>query len=552
MSCNNKNSASDKYNWVNVNKTGKHIEFRSARLAVDISLVKHPRHNQILSIKLTRFTPQERRQQRPRRRRSCGLLGAMLEARAIAADTDAKLSVDALVGNQIADFTPALFAASRGHCRKQRRVVFEDTAGDEANNSSETAFVEQQQEQRLSSPRRSFANADGLIRLTVEGEFFNFGSLATINRKVVLLFMRHSHRYHVRIKSYQSVLASRFVCLETLIIFSMYMKQKKEQNNGDDLIRRKVLFRNRWKLSMRAAPRDTLLIEQQPLDYHAMPKVWLPYLNKHVDELWVPSEFNKRSYVANGLDADKIQVIAHGIFVEKFKRSAGDTPLRLSGLKKRARANFKFLNVGGLKHRKGVDKLVEAYAAAFTSADNVTLIIHSIYGDFTKVYRRIEHLQANKSAPDILVLKESLKEPDMVRLYHLADAYVSPYRSEGFGLTILEAMAAGAAPIISNYGPALEFCSPECGYLVDAVETECRVDVCGNMMVLGYKTAVQALWSEPSVESLTEKLRDAYNDRAKLARKVSACQRDADKFTWSIALEKMRQRVEALVEKRFG
>ncbi len=76
-------------------------------------------------------------------------------------------------------------------------------------------------------------------------------------------------------------------------------------------------------------------------------QVWLPYLNKHVDELWVPSEFNRNSYVANGLSADKIQVIAHGIFVEKFKREPGvvasvsDSPLR--SLKKRSRKNFKVI-----------------------------------------------------------------------------------------------------------------------------------------------------------------------------------------------------------------
>ncbi len=201
------------------------------------------------------------------------MFGALLDARAT---NDGKLSADELVGNLIADFTPALFAGSLGHCRQNREMTVEgvETGDDEAAASSENFKVDKRPSAYSAARLRFAANADKLIRLTVEGEFFNFGSLATINRKIVLLFMRHSRQFHVRIKSYHKVLASKFICLETLILFSMYMKQKREGNAvGHDLIRRKVLFRNRWKLSMRSPPNGTLLIEQQPLDYHAMPKV---------------------------------------------------------------------------------------------------------------------------------------------------------------------------------------------------------------------------------------------------------------------------------------
>lgn len=44
----------------------------------------------------------------------------------------------------------------------------------------------------------------------------------------------------------------------------------------------------------------------------------------------------------------------------------------------------------------------------------------------------------------------------MLRLYASASVYVSPYRSEGFGLTVLEAMAMGLRVIVTDSGPARE------------------------------------------------------------------------------------------------
>ena len=39
--------------------------------------------------------------------------------------------------------------------------------------------------------------------------------------------------------------------------------------------------------------------------------------------------------------------------------------------------------------------------------------------------------------------QEALSHAEMLRLYRSADVYVSPYRSEGFGLGTLEALTLG-------------------------------------------------------------------------------------------------------------
>lgn len=52
-------------------------------------------------------------------------------------------------------------------------------------------------------------------------------------------------------------------------------------------------------------------------------------------------------------------------------------------------------------------------------------------------------VQANPRAPEVMFFQDELSSADMLRLYSAASVYVQPFRSEGFGLTILEALAMG-------------------------------------------------------------------------------------------------------------
>ena len=52
------------------------------------------------------------------------------------------------------------------------------------------------------------------------------------------------------------------------------------------------------------------------------------------------------------------------------------------------------------------------------------------------------------------------------------DCYVSLHRSEGFGLTVAEAMLLGKPVIATRYGGTLEFMNDDNAYLVDWEPTE--------------------------------------------------------------------------------
>src|SRR5262249_39607316 len=123
-------------------------------------------------------------------------------------------------------------------------------------------------------------------------------------------------------------------------------------------------------------------------------------------------------------------------------------------------------------HRKGIDLLLDAYARTFTRADDVCLVIKDMgvgtfYRDQT-AQAPIAGMQASSDGPEVEYLSETLTEDELAGLYAACDCLVHPYRGEGFGLPIAEAMASALPVIVTGRGAALDFCSEETAYLLPA------------------------------------------------------------------------------------
>jgi glycosyltransferase involved in cell wall biosynthesis len=148
--------------------------------------------------------------------------------------------------------------------------------------------------------------------------------------------------------------------------------------------------------------------------------------------------------------------------------------------------------------RKNPLGLVEAYCRAFGPGDGARLVIKTIHADIWPA-AAAQVREAAGDRDDIIFLDGYLDSIEMRALFHLLDCYVSLHRSEGLGLTLASAMAAGTPAIATGWSGNLEFMTPEnsilCPY--DLVEVGPGAD----------PYPAEARWANPDLDAAAGAMR---------------------------------------------
>jgi glycosyltransferase involved in cell wall biosynthesis len=282
-------------------------------------------------------------------------------------------------------------------------------------------------------------------------------------------------------------------------------------------------------------------------DFGPLPFAWVRKINREFRQFWAHSRWIAQQARTAGVDADRIRVVAHGVDPQVYRPDGDIYPVP-------SRARFVFLFVGGVCVRKGSDTLLKAYAEAFSSSDDVMLVVkdHSadlFYRDDT-IRQSLLDLMNDPGVPRIVHIDRFLPEDELASLYRACDVAVFPYRAEGFCLPILECMAAGTPAIVPNFGACLDFCSEETSYPVPVQRIQIAVH--GRFKVaMGFADDVEAVdFCEVRVSTLAEHLRRAYEESAtSRARKAAAGVAVAHgRFTWRDSLATVRRCLAELVE----
>jgi glycosyltransferase involved in cell wall biosynthesis len=275
-------------------------------------------------------------------------------------------------------------------------------------------------------------------------------------------------------------------------------------------------------------------------EYGAPPLGWVHAQREHLDEVWVATRHVRDGMLAGGMDPERVALVPLGVDPERFR--PGAEPLDLGDRAPGVRLLF----VGGLIWRKGIDLLLQAYTRAFTARDDVTLVLKSFGARGPYVPQdadaQVRALQADPRAPRILHLTEPLADGDMPRLYAACDALVQPYRGEGYGLPIAEAMACGLPAVVPDRGAARDFCGPDTAMLVPSRPVAVESATIGGMLVAGRPEVV-----EVEVADLVTAMRAVVEDPARArALGAAAAAHIRGAHTWDRTAEVAGARLRAL------
>jgi phosphatidylinositol alpha-1,6-mannosyltransferase len=162
------------------------------------------------------------------------------------------------------------------------------------------------------------------------------------------------------------------------------------------------------------------------------------------DRVITVSEFSRRQLVETlGVARDLIEVVPNGVD-ERFAPGDGGVVRRKHGLGAGPVALF----LGGLKSRKNLPVLLEAWREVARARDDARLLIAGT-GPLEATLRR---RAAALGLGDRVVFAGRIAEADKVGYYNAADVFVSPSTLEGFGFTVGEAMSCGLPVVVSDRG----------------------------------------------------------------------------------------------------
>ncbi len=366
------------------------------------------------------------------------------------------------------------------------------------------------------------------IQVVWEGNQFVYSSLALINRELCLSLIENSkidlsiipeneHKFDEMSDSRFAKLSARF--------------------NKTLSVPASVHVRHQWPPDF-TKPDSGQLVIIQPWEFGSLPRIWIDPIQDNVSEVWVPSRYVRRVYTDSGIDAQKVIVIPNGVNTSIFRPEGNRMELDTG-------KRFKFLFVGGTFYRKGIDILLDTYLRTFTSNDNIVLVIKdfgskSFYKGQSNS-KLIKEIQRTPNAPEILYIEKELTEQDMPALYRACDCLVHPYRGEGFGLPVLEAMACGLPVVVTDGGSTDDFVDDSTGFRVPSKR------VYGEKMVGELETVSETWHLEIDRNVLSRIMKEIYFNPFLLPEMGMEASRKASAyFNWKDISNKVMERLKFL------
>ena len=217
-----------------------------------------------------------------------------------------------------------------------------------------------------------------------------------------------------------------------------------------------------------------------------------------LDELWVPTQWQKEITIEQGYPQDKIFVIPEGVDGKLFKPNP----------KKKKQNKFQFIIVGRWDYRKGVKESIEGFLKAFPNNQDVELLLnvenpYPVDG----MNSTEERLKYYGLEDDRIKILKFLNRKEYIQLLQNSDALISCARSEGWNLPLIEALACGTPSIYTKCSGQLEFTKGK-GLGVEILGEEPAT----NNENLSYEHNIPGNFYTPDFNSLVNRIKDVYSN----------------------------------------
>jgi glycosyltransferase involved in cell wall biosynthesis len=238
-------------------------------------------------------------------------------------------------------------------------------------------------------------------------------------------------------------------------------------------------------------------------EVEVLPEYWIKY-SELFDEIWTISNFTK-SIFEKELPNKIIKSL--NIPGAPFKLLDKSTCKQTFGINSNTfLCSFVFDSFSDI-NRKNPLHVIESFESSLGDEDSVLLIKCQ---NLSQENRDI--LLNYPKTKKVKFIFETFSDELMNHLFCATDLYISLHRSEGSGLTIMEALSVGTPCLVTNYGGCLDFCLPEFCELVDYNFIEITEDIWYKNNFFKDK---EVFWANPIVNDASNKIKkifDNYDD----------------------------------------
>lgn len=291
--------------------------------------------------------------------------------------------------------------------------------------------------------------------IEIVGKFYNNHSLTIINRNLAVMLSKFKPDWDIYITPLDQVDPNDNLDKNTIKDIKELEKKDLADKVVDIQIRHTYPPVWNWPKN-----KETKIIFIQPWEFTKAPFEWQYKFETFADSLIVPSNFCATTFKQGGIDPKKLFVVPNGYDPNVFNREIA--PCTDFGIDP---DRFNFVYVGNSQWRKGLDILLGIWHKVFKKYDKATLIIKdnpAIYGT-NNIINGVIKSQFHTECGEIIYLDENLSQEQMASIFKASKVVLHPYRAEGFGMHVQEAMACGAFPIVSGNGPTDDFIPDDIG-----------------------------------------------------------------------------------------